>query len=287
MPLWLLLPLVCATAWAVAKWRRCRRRNRVLERRLAVLESAGGSGRPTGDDDATVRLRAQLKLLDRVINTIPHPIYFMTDGRVLHGCNLAFARQLVGVPPERVIGRSLDSLADGLPSPLVALMGGPVMRSDDAGREATVVCADGRERDFLVETATVRDEGGTVLGKIGVLLDLTARNRAAREQMAREKLQGALETAGAVCHELNQPLQAITGYAELLAEGIDSDHPDYPWIDRLAEDIRRIAGITRKLQNITRYETRPYARGVAIVDLDRASERDGAGGPPADPGLRK
>lgn len=282
MPTWLLLPLVFVTACAVAGWRRCRIRNRVLERRLAVLEAASGRAGAAGEDDGTRRLRAQLKLLDRVINTIPHPIYFLTDGRVLHGCNLVFARQLVGTSPERVIGRSLHSLADALPRPLVALMGGPGRRDDDAGGEATVVCADGRERDFLVESATVRDEDGAVLGKIGVLLDLTARNRAAREQMAREKLQGALETAGAVCHELNQPLQAITGYAELLAAGIDTGHPDSPWIARLIEDTRRIADITRKLQNITCYETRPYARGLAIVDLDRAAGGNDAGRSPTD-----
>ncbi len=31
-----------------------------------------------------------------------------------------------------------------------------------------------------------------------------------------EKLQGAMEMAGAVCHELNQPIQAMTGHSELI-----------------------------------------------------------------------
>jgi signal transduction histidine kinase len=34
------------------------------------------------------------------------------------------------------------------------------------------------------------------------------------EMREREKFQGVLEMAGAVCHELNQPLQSVYGYSE-------------------------------------------------------------------------
>ncbi len=37
-----------------------------------------------------------------------------------------------------------------------------------------------------------------------------------KEMREREKLQGLLEMAGAVCHELNQPLQVVSGFSEML-----------------------------------------------------------------------
>jgi len=36
------------------------------------------------------------------------------------------------------------------------------------------------------------------------------------EMAEKEKFQGVLEMAGAVCHEINQPLMVISGYSELL-----------------------------------------------------------------------
>jgi hypothetical protein len=38
-----------------------------------------------------------------------------------------------------------------------------------------------------------------------------------RKRPQRERLQGVFEMAGAVCHELNQPLMAISGYTDFLA----------------------------------------------------------------------
>ncbi|HUT64288.1 MAG TPA: response regulator, partial [Anaerolineae bacterium] len=41
--------------------------------------------------------------------------------------------------------------------------------------------------------------------------DITERKKTEIERLKREKLQGAIEMAGAACHELNQPLQVISG----------------------------------------------------------------------------
>ncbi len=279
--LWVTLPAVLVVA---AGWRRCRMQNRDLRRRIAALKKTEALCESTAATDAAVpekhpatadRLREYLKLLDRVITTIPNPIYFKAEGDMLRGCNQAFARQILGMAPEKAIGRRLAALAaTGAEAAIEAIVAegkSAAPENRPSGHEITLACADGQTRDFFIQTAPVADDDGSVLGSVGVMLDVTAKNNAAREQSARQKLQGALETAGAVCHELNQPLQAIMGYADLLAAGIDRAHPDYPWITKLSEDTRRIAGITRKLLNITRYETCHQTHGMPIVDLERAS----------------
>jgi CheY-like chemotaxis protein len=88
----------------------------------------------------------------------------------------------------------------------------------------------------------------------------------------REKLRGALEMAGATCHELNQPMQVVSGYSELLLKQVGKGSQLRAQIARIQEAVESMVEITRKLQSITRYETRQYIKGSRIIDIDKASE---------------
>ncbi|NVM21352.1 MAG: hypothetical protein HWN68_06185 [Desulfobacterales bacterium] len=101
--------------------------------------------------------------------------------------------------------------------------------------------------------------------------EAVALKRAERERLQREKLQGVLEMAGAVCHELNQPMQALTAYCENSLKVMLEDNPLYGHVFRIMEKIERMVKITRKLQNITTYETKDYIQGTKIIDIDKAS----------------
>ena len=87
-------------------------------------------------------------------------------------------------------------------------------------------------------------------------------------------MQVMMEMAGAACHELNQPLQAISGYSELLMMEIDRNNPLYEMINEIKNESTRMGKITRKLNNITRYETTDYIIGKKIIDINKASERN-------------
>jgi AmiR/NasT family two-component response regulator len=97
------------------------------------------------------------------------------------------------------------------------------------------------------------------------------RHRSESERIYREKLQAVLETAGAICHELNQPMMAISGNTELLISTMDPDDPHYPRIAKIKSQVERMGAITQKLMGITRYETRRYTGGERIVDLEKSS----------------
>jgi C4-dicarboxylate-specific signal transduction histidine kinase len=103
--------------------------------------------------------------------------------------------------------------------------------------------------------------------------DVTDKKRAYEERMQKEKLQGVLEMAGAVCHELNQPIQAISGYSELMLMDVPKEGPLYEKIKAINEQINKMGNITRKLMGITRYETEDYVGGTKIIDIDKASEK--------------
>jgi CheY-like chemotaxis protein len=86
-----------------------------------------------------------------------------------------------------------------------------------------------------------------------------------------EKLKAVLEMAGAVCHELNQPMQTVAGYAQILIMNTDPEDPLAARVEKIKQQIDRMGKITRKLTRITRYETKDYILGKKIIDIDKAS----------------
>lgn len=101
------------------------------------------------------------------------------------------------------------------------------------------------------------------------------RCKAEEEKRQKEKLQGVIEMAGAACHELNQPLQAISGYSELLMLEVPENTSAYDMAREIKKEVNRLAVITHKLNNITRYEIREYVEGRTIIDISKASDKLG------------
>jgi phosphoserine phosphatase RsbU/P len=89
----------------------------------------------------------------------------------------------------------------------------------------------------------------------------------------REKLQGVLEMAGAVCHELNQPLQGVSGFSELLLHNLQPGDPNYTSLKNIQVGIDRIGELTHRIMNITHYHSKPYLER-RIVDIEQASQHE-------------
>ena len=101
-------------------------------------------------------------------------------------------------------------------------------------------------------------------------IELLARIQSALHQFEKEKLKGIIVITGAICHEMNQPLQAAIILSELILSDITADNSLYTTAGKLKEQIDRMGEITRKLMSITRYETKDYLK-TKIIDIDKAS----------------
>lgn len=111
------------------------------------------------------------------------------------------------------------------------------------------------------------------IGAGGLIIRRQLQYRLAHEAELRNlaKLQGVLELSGAVCHELNQPIQAISGYSELIMMNIGNDNPLQRKANAIKQQVERMGTITAKLSSITRYASKNYSRGK-IIDIDNASK---------------
>ena len=104
----------------------------------------------------------------------------------------------------------------------------------------------------------------------GLVALLMGKWRQARVQQIKTK--AIMEMAGAACHELNQPMQVILGYGELLIDALDRDDDLKRLLIRITVQITRMDRILKQINRITSYQTQEYIHGIKIVDIEKASE---------------
>jgi GAF domain-containing protein len=99
-----------------------------------------------------------------------------------------------------------------------------------------------------------------------------------------ERLRSITETVGGLNHEVNNPLAAIAGNAQLLlrdpaalAEGVEDK------VRRILEAARRIQSVTAKMANLIHATSAPYPGEARILDVSRSLARDGYDGAATEP----
>ncbi|BBO68918.1 hypothetical protein DSCA_28480 [Desulfosarcina alkanivorans] len=145
----------------------------------------------------------------------------------------------------------------------------------DRTKEKRVKTALG-QRDLSIKMKRMRDVSEKYSGCVILLEDVTRRKQAdsvlEETSQSSERLKGVLELAGAVCHDMNQPLMAISGYAELLLLDCPDDGPHVQKLKKITEQVAKVAEITRKLMHVTHYETKTYL-DQQIFDIEKSSSR--------------
>lgn len=227
---------------------------------------------------AEVRLHELRYYLDRITSGMYNNLMVIDRNLVIQDVNEGFLNTYGGTR-EKIIGRTCHDVTHGLDQPCLN-SDHPCCADQVFGTGKSVQLEhvhtdrDGRERYVEMHAFPLFGEDGNV-EQVGIVShDITDKKRADQERLQREKLQGVLEMAGAVCHELNQPIQAISGYSELMLMDLQEESPLYEKIKAINEQVNKMGDITRKLMEITRYETEDYIGGTKIIDIDKASKKD-------------
>ena len=102
--------------------------------------------------------------------------------------------------------------------------------------------------------------------------DITKSRSQEKLRLENEKLVAAIETGGAVCHEMNQPLMAVMGYVDLMTLNMEEIDPNYKLFMDMKEQLLRLGDITRKLMHLHAYKTKKYLGKSRILDLNESSK---------------
>lgn len=146
------------------------------------------------------------------------------------------------------------------------------------GVETQIKSRDGSMIPILLSAAVIYDDEGREIATTGFFTDV--RDQRAMERrleeaqsalIQTEKQAAVAELAGSAAHELNQPLTAVMGYAELLLKKLAPEDAHVKIVKTIYEEAERMAAVVKKIGRITRYESKSYVGGTRIVDLDKSS----------------
>ncbi|MBT8490741.1 MAG: PAS domain S-box protein [Deltaproteobacteria bacterium] len=122
-----------------------------------------------------------------------------------------------------------------------------------------------------LHSRNVLDHEGNFVEVIGVMRDITDRKRIEKETVLIEKMRSVLEMAGTICHEMNQPMQIISGYTDLLLKKEEQQDGNSEKLTIIKEQIERMRTITQKLLSLEDYQPKDYAGIGKILDINGMS----------------
>lgn len=131
----------------------------------------------------------------------------------------------------------------------------------------------GGQPRWILESATSIQYRGS-RAAICYFMDISKIKQAEDDRLEKEKLLSVLEIAGAVGHELNNPLQIVLTGTERLAPAPDADPRQANLYRLLKKNVEKMRETIHKFNNITQYATKAYVDGKKIIDIDKASTRD-------------
>ena len=132
------------------------------------------------------------------------------------------------------------------------------------GYEAVAERPDGTRVSFVPHPTPLRDDDGTLIGAVNVLVDVTERARAEQDLRATAEALRASnavkdEFLGLVSHELRTPVTTIFGNARLLHERGDrlAESEKQSMLADIATDADRLVGVIENLLLLTKLESAP------------------------------
>lgn len=114
--------------------------------------------------------------------------------------------------------------------------------------------------------APIRDKSRMIVGAVMVARDITERKRLEQEHVALEaqlrqqqKLESIGTLASGVAHEINNPINGILNYAQLIEDRLPADSPLTEFTGEIMQETQRVATIVRNLLTFARNEKQSHS----------------------------
>jgi PAS domain S-box-containing protein len=152
--------------------------------------------------------------------------------------------------------------------------------------ENPVVSSSGEERVISWHNTVLRDAGGRIVGTLSSGEDVTEHRRIEEERASfeiklrqQQKLESIGTLAAGVAHEINNPINGIMNYAQLIANRLPEDDKLRTFASRIVGESERVSAIVRDLLAFSRQERWAHSPArlqdivAATVGLVRAAMR--------------
>lgn len=165
----------------------------------------------------------QLRLLQKIIDAIPNPIFYRDINGVYLGCNQAFEMNW-GLSREEIVGKTTrDLFPEQIAEKFLTLDWDSQSKPGVQIYESQLRYADGRNHEVIIYKATYDDIKGSLAGVVGNIVDISPRKKAEAErdrlvvelQQKNKELEGIVYVAS---HDLRSPLVNIQGFSRKLAK---------------------------------------------------------------------
>ncbi len=153
--------------------------------------------------------------------------------------------------------------ASGNSSPLCYTC--PVKKTFSSGHteEAQIDLADGRT--LSLRAFPVLDEQGDIVNVIEIVQDITEPLRQRAQTMRTGQLAALGELAAGVAHEINNPINGVINYAQLILNKAANESREQELSQRIIRESERIATIVRELLYFSRTESQQVDK-VTVMD---------------------
>lgn len=179
--------------------------------------------------EAEKALRETLDFKERMLDEIPVPVFYKnTEGKYI-GCNKHFAKEIIGLPKEKITGKVYGELTHQAPKELIE-------KYDELDfqvyRQGIEQCCELKSRylpnclgnEFIVLKSPFFGAEGEINGLVGAVLDVTERNKMQKElQKSEEKYRSFINNFKGIFFQVNENftpvffhgnVKEITGYSE-------------------------------------------------------------------------
>lgn len=178
----------------------------------------------------------------------------------------AAASRLFGWKAEEIIGRSVLTLIP----PELQSEEPQILRKLTAGEridhyETVRVHKDGHRLEVSLTVSPIRDSRGRVIGASKIARDITERKQLQNALIESEKLAATGRMAASIAHEINNPLEAMTNLAYLLATDEQLHDKAKQYANALLDETVRASHITKQTLSFYRAATKP--ENVNICEL--------------------
>ena len=206
--------------------------------------------------------------LRTLFDGIDDSICIVDQGLRVRALNRSAAAQM-GIEPRFGVGKYCYEFLDQSDSPCDQC---PIHETFRAGKPVLVtqsrVSRDGKPRELEIRTFPLENPDGIVDRAIEIVRDVTELRKMEATLVQSAKLSAVGELAAGIAHEINNPLTAVYGNAQMLLRALEPGDPRYQMAELIERTGLRASRVVRNLLDFSRQEDYQFAP----IDLNSTIE---------------